>query len=320
MTTRTRTLCLLAAAALLPPSAGAAAQDLNIALPVDSLEYLMRTDPFEMPDELPGLRGAEDRIKNPELTFSDGTTFMVKWVAASAGGEDFNNVPAHELAAYEFQRLFLEEHERVVPPTALRAVPLEWYRTLDTEVDPTFRGTRSVVVVLQYFLTFITDEDVWNENRFETDPAYARHWANLNLFTYLIRHSDSNTGNVLISEIGEPRIFAVDNGVAFNSQDSNRGTLWRTLHVTRFSASTVERLRGITEEQLHETLGVVAQWEIRNEELVSVPRTENVNPRQGVRRRDDSVQIGLTRDDIDDVWYRLEVFLGRIDNGQYQTF
>ena len=229
-------------------------------------------------------------------------------------------MPAHEVAAYEMQKLFLDQPEMVVPPTVMRVLPVDWYRQFDENARATLSGTSSIVFVLHSWVHFLTGEGVWDEDRFNSDPAYARHWANLNLFTYLIRHSDSNTGNVLISEIGEPRIFSVDNGVAFNSQDSDRGTGWRNLLVTRFPASTVARLRTLTEEQLHEALGVLAQWEIRGEELVAVPKTENVNPRERVRQRSGTVQIGLTRDDIDDVWYRLEVFLGQIDNGQYQTF
>jgi hypothetical protein len=177
------------------------------------------------------------------------------------------------------------------------------------------------VVVLQSFVNFVTDEDVWDEDRFDSDPAYARHWANANLFTYLIRHSDSNTGNLLISNFGSnPRIFAVDNGVAFNSIDSDRGTRWRNLLVERFPANTVERLRAVTEEQLHETLGVLAQWAVEDGQLVPMAPGANTSPRRGVRERDNTFQIGLTQDEIDDVWYRIEVFLGGVNNGRYQTF
>lgn len=304
------------------PTTGAAAQDLNILLPVDSVEYLLEWAPFTPPDSLPGIRSPEDRPKLAGLVFGDGTALLAKWASAPVSGEAFNNVPAHEVAAYELQRLFLDEHELVVPPTSVRAVSLDWYRTVDADVEPTFRGTRSVVVVLQYFMNGVTGEDVWNEDRFEADPAYARHWANVNLFTHLIYHSDSNSGNLLISIFpSNPRVFSVDNGVAFNSEASSRGTRWRTLQVDRFPESTVDRLRSLTERQLHDALGVLAQWEIReNDELVQVPAGDNIRPREGVRRQDNIVQIGLTQDDIDDVWYRIEVFLGAIANGQFQTF
>lgn len=317
---RARTpLTLLVLAACAVPT-GSASQTLNIQLPIDSIEYLLESAPFELPDDLAGTRFQGDRTMRVNLDFG-GTTVLTKWAPAPRGGEAFNNVPRYEVAAYEIQRLFLADDEVVVPPTVMRAVSLDWYRTLNDDIDPTFRRARSVLVVLQSFVNFVTDEDVWDEDRFNSDPAYARSWANANLLTYLIRHSDSNTGNVLISSFSsDPRVFVVDNGVAFNSIDSERGTRWRSLLVDRFPAATVERLRGITEEQLHETLGVMAQWEIRDEELVRVPPTENTDPRRGVRERDGIVQVGLTRDEIDDVWYRLETFLRGLDRGRYYTF
>jgi hypothetical protein len=322
MKTRTRygIPLLLAAAALFATAGDAAAQDLNIGLPVDSIEFLLTSAPFEVADSLRGNRFPEDRTKVGTFTFDSLTGFIVKVAPAPRGGAAFNNVPAYEVAAYQVQKLFLDQPEMVVPPTVMRVMPVDWYRQYDEDARATFGGTNSIVFALQSWLNFVTGDVVWDEDRFDADPAYARHWANLNLFTYLIRHSDSNTGNVLISSMGEPRVFSVDNGVAFNTMDSDRGTTWRNLRVTRFPASTVARLRTITEEQLHETLGVLAQWEIRDEELVPVPRTENINSREGVRQRSGIVQIGLTRDDIDDVWYRLGNFLSGIDSGMYQAF
>ena len=318
---RTSSLVILTAA-LWVPSDELLAQDLNIPLPVDSIEYLLASAPFELPDDLTGTRFQGDRTMRVDLRFDPTTTILTKWAPAPPGAEAFNNVPRYEVAAYRIQLLFLEEDEIVVPPTVMRAMPLDWYRTVANDVNRTFRGTEAVVVVLQSFVNFVSDEDVWDEDRFESDPAYARHWANANLLTYLIRHSDSNTGNLLISNFGSnPRVFSVDNGVAFNSIESDRGTRWRSLQVDRFPAATVERMRTLTEEQFHEALGVLAQWEVgEDEQLTRVPVTENIDSRRGVRQRDGQIQIGLTRDEIEDSWYRLEVFLGNVGNGRYQTF
>lgn len=299
---------------------GASAQDLHIQLRADSLDVLLRSAPMEISD-VTGTRFENDRTDRGTLVFGDGTSMMAQLAAAPRGGETFNNVPRYELAAYEVQKLFLEDPEYVVPPTAMRAFPLDWYRERDGDAEATFSGASSVVVLIQVWVNFVTDENVWDDDRFEADSAYARNWANLNLFTYLIRHSDSNTANLLVSTLGtNPRVFAVDNGVAFNSIDSDRGTRWRSLLVDRFPASTVARLRGLTEERLHEALGVMVQWVVEDGELVPVEPTENINPRQGVRDRNDVIQFGLTRDEIEDIWYRIEVFLSGVDNGTYRTF
>jgi len=317
-----RLLPLVAAIVLAAPPESARAQDLNIPIAIDSIEYLLTTAPFEM-GPLTGTRFAGDRTSRAVFTFDTLTSFMVKLAPAPRGGgeSDFNNVPRYEVAAYELQKLFLDEPEIVVPPTVMRAFPLDWYRERDRGVDQTMRGARSVVVVLQSFLQFVNTENVWDEDRFQADTAYARNWANLNLLTYLIRHNDSNSGNLMISNFSaNPRVFSVDNGVAFNSIDSERGTRWRTPQVDRFPSRTVARIRAITEEQLHRTLGVVAQWRVENEELVPMAATANIDPRDGVRQRNGIVQFGLTRDEIDDLWYRLRTFLREVDAGRYHTF
>ena len=291
--------------------------------------------PFELPDSLVGTRFEGDRTQRVNLAFEDGTTIFTKWAVALRGGgwpgrpramrmnDEFNNSPRYEVAAYELQKLFLEEPEFVVPPTVPRAVPLDWYRTLDDDMDPTFRDTGSVLVVLRSMVTFVTDSSdvVFDLDRFASDPAYAGHWANTNLFTHFIFQSDSNTGNLLISVMASnPRIFSVDNGVAFQSEESNRGTRWRRLQVDRFPASTVERLRSITEQQLHDLLGVLAQWEVVEGELARVEPTENLRRQRGVREEDGVIQIGLTDEEIDDVWDRIEFFLERLDRGTFSTF
>jgi hypothetical protein len=115
-------------------------------------------------------------------------------------------------------------------------------------------------------------------------------------------------------------VFAVDNGVAFRSEPSDRGYEFRDLRVDRLPRATVERLRGVTEEDLHRTLGVLLQFEIRNNELVAVPPTENMNDGRGVRRSDTMIQFGLTRAEIRDVYNRVRNMLERVDSGRITVF
>lgn len=296
-------------------------QDTNILFPVDSVEYLLGSATFEFPDTLVDTRMEGDRTQRVPLWFDDATAILVKWAAAPRGGERFNNNPRYEVAAYELQKLFLDEPEYVVPPTIPRMVPAEWYRTVADNVDPTFEDGQSVLVVLQYFLYNVTGEDVFDRDRFDADPVYARHWANANLLTYLIEHKDSNVDNVLIStNAANPRVFAVDNGVAFRSQESNRGTRWRRLLVDRFPRATVEGLRTLTEERLQEALGVLAQFQLQGDQYVRVEPTENLRPRRGVREQDGVVQIGLDDREIRDVWRRIESFLNDVDRGRVEVF
>ena len=164
-------------------------------------------------------------------------------------------------------------------------------------------------------------DDVLNKRRLKKDSLYARHFANLNILTYLIRHSDSNKGNLLISkDPSNPRVFSVDNGVAFRSEISDRGTEWRKLLVKKFPAKTVERLRAITPDDLTRALSVVAQFEMKDGQMKPVPATESLNVDKGVRRIVNKVQLGLTAREIRDVEERLQYLLKKIDEGKYTVF
>ena len=298
-----------------------AAQDAIVLLPVDSIEFLLAHGSFQAPEKLEGTRFAKDRTQRVPLWFSDGTGVLVKWAAAPPGGDATNNSPRYELAAYALQKLFLDEAEFVVPPTAPRVVPAKWYQTLGQDITATFPGAESVLVVLQYFLFNVTDENVFDEGRLEADTAYARTWGNANILTYLIRHNDSNEGNLLISTAaGNPRVLAVDNGLAFNSELSDRGIRWRSLQTDRLPRHTVDRLRRVTRDQLERALGVLAQFEIRGTELVRVPPATNLQPGQGVRTQGGVVQLGLTDAEIDGVWSRIEDLLSDVDQGKMGTF
>jgi hypothetical protein len=292
----------------------------NILLPVDSIERLLSLHPLDVRARK-DTRWEGDRTQRVMLALSDNTGMEVKWAKSAAGGSAFNNQPRYELATYRFQKLFLDEPDYVVPPTVIRVVPLDWYRQFEEGVAPTFSGNSSVLVVLQYWLSDVTNKDVYDRGRIQSDTAYARHWGNLNLLTHLIRHNDANTGNILMSiHPSRPRLFSVDNGVAFGRDESDRGTRWRTLHTDRLPRATVERLRKIRLEELERALGVVAQFEERGGQLVPVEPTANLGPSSGVRRHDGVIQFGLEKREIGALHRRLTQLLQRVDRGRIQTF
>ncbi|MEE8549914.1 MAG: hypothetical protein V3T08_01495, partial [Gemmatimonadota bacterium] len=177
------------------------AQDANINIRADSVETLFRTRDFQILDFM-DTRFEGDRTQRVLLRFDDDTKAFAKWAMVPPGGVGvFNNRPRYECAAYELQKLFLDELEYVVPPTVARSISVEAYRAMVPRAEATFRNTESVLIVLQYWLWNVTADGVWDKDRFEADTLYARHFANLNLFTHLIRHGDANKGNVLISSI-----------------------------------------------------------------------------------------------------------------------
>jgi hypothetical protein len=308
-TTHSNPRILLTAALTLPFGLAAAfaplaAQDINVQFAADSIESLLRAPEFR-------ILGSDDlRIK-------------VKWAKAPSGGRgSFNNRPRYEIAAYELQKLFLDDPEYVVPPTVARCVPVDQQRQIENRAEATFSGTNSVLVVLQYWLWNVTADGVWSKDRFKSDTLYARHFANLDLFTYLIRHSDSNKGNVLISSVTvHPRVFVVDNGVAFNRREvSDRGTRWQRLRVDRLPQRTVDRLRALTREELDSRLAVVVQFRWADGVLVPMTPTAPLDRGKGVRHNDEIVQLGLTKDEIGHIWDRIRKVLEKVDEQKIALF
>jgi hypothetical protein len=300
--------------------ARAQAQDANFLVPIGVIERRLTVEPLVVLDER-GSRAEGDRTSRVVLTYPDSSVMVVKWAKSAPGGGTFNNEPRYEIAAYLLQKLFLDESDYVVPPTLPRAVPLTWLKQYDSGATPTFDNTTSVVMVMQYWLQQVTPDKFYDQPRLEADTVYARHFGDFNILTYLIRHNDANVGNFLISQNAEnPRVFSVDNGVAFRSPISNRGYEWRDIKVKKLPRATVERLRKITPEDLQRALGIVAHFEIRENELVAAEPAANPNPGRGVRRTEQFVQFGLTTAEIRDVENRLRDLIKRLDEGKIAVF
>jgi hypothetical protein len=308
---------LLAAPLLLV--ATATAQDANIKQPVAELERLLAAEPLVITQaEISRPKAKGDITLRAEVSFGGAAPLRVKLRKAEPGANSFNNVPRYDLAAYELQKLFLDPAEYVVPPTALRMVPLADFEKYSPGVKRTFSVADQVVSVVQYWLSDIkVVADVYDPVRFASDPVYARHIGQLNVLTYLIRHRDSNLGNFLIgnAEVGA-RVFSIDHGVAFASEEGDRGELWKDMRVNRLPADTVERLRSVTQQLLTERLGVLAQWQLRDGNFVPVAGGENLSERDGVRREGNDLQMGLNKLEIRSLHRQLTRLLEQVDRGE----
>lgn len=302
------------------PRALSRAQDSNFLHPIDVIEHRLQYEPFEI-FRLRDSRFEGDVTKYAILKWPDVTYMRVKWKRAVRGGTAQNNEPRYEIAAYQLQKLFLDEEDYVVPPTVSRSLPLEQYREIDKDVEPTFGKTDCVCFVLQYWLENVTAEGVFDAQRAKKDSTYARHLGNANILSYLIKHKDANVGNFLISkDAANPRVFAVDNSLAFTSAESTRGTEWQKIRVDKLPAETVARLKTISRDRLRETLETVAEFEIKEGQLLPAALTPCMKPKQGVRVSGERIQFGLTKHEIDLVYSRLQKLLEKIENGKIQIF
>ncbi len=299
------------------------AQDGNIPYPIEKIEEMIMSDSIEI--AIPrDIRFKGDKAKFAVLKrYSDGFFINVKIKKAAKGGEATNNQPRYEIAAYKIQELFLDTSEYVVPPTLGRGFTLEEFSVVDEDAEPTFKNAKIVFCDVQFWLNNVTNDFVFDTNRFKKDSLYAKHIANLNILTYLIKHSDSNEGNFLISkDPNNPRVFAVDNGLAFGDAISQRGYEWRDLRVNRLPEQTIQRLKKITSEDLKKHLLVVAQFRIENGLLIPEPKTEAIKKKKnkGVRITDDTLQLGLTEREIQEVYWRLKDLLEEVESGRIKTF
>jgi hypothetical protein len=299
-------------------------EDTNILFPVDYIEERLRAPALEILGMERSRPLEEDRSRRVTLGGTDGEPDMeAHWKPVAPPGEGFNNEPRYELAAYYFQKMFLDEPEYVVPPTVLRAMPIEQYRELRSVRGPTIRGTQSVLFLLSYWVQNLAVDtvDPFDPDLFEWDETYALHFANTNLLTHLIDHKDGNHGNVIVSmDPMNRRVFAVDNDVAFRSEVSDQGDRWRRLLVDRVPARSVDRLREITRERLEQELGVVAEFQVVDGYLQPVERGENLGAGRGVRTRDDRVQLGLTTREIRDLERNIQRLVQNVDRGRIGVF
>jgi hypothetical protein len=318
-----RRIARLLAVTALAWATTASAQDANITLPVPEIERMMSAPDLTIVSaEISRPKAKGDITLKADVSFEGQPPVRFKLRKAEPGADTFNNVPRYDMAAYELQKLFLDPNEYVVPPTALRFVSLAEFSKYSPNVERTFPGAEQVLVVVQYWLQEVkVIADVYNAETFATDPVYARHIGQLNIFTDLIDHSDSNAGNFLISRTTPgARVFSIDNGVAFASEESDRGKLWKDLRVDRLPADTVERLRKITPEVLQQALGVVGQWQLQDGKYVPVSKGENLSPNQGVRREGEVLQMGLKKSEVSRIARALKNLLKKIDDGDVKTF
>jgi hypothetical protein len=295
------------------------AADVNIPVPADALERQLATEPFSIvAAEVSRPKAKGDITLKAEVSFSGNPPYRVKLRRAEPGAETFNNRPRYDIAAYELQKLFLEPAEYVVPPTALRTLSVAELLPHAPQARPTFRGSDEVLVVLQYWLQEVkVVADAYDPALFSADPGYARHVGQLNVLTYLIEHGDANLGNFLVSRAEQsPRVFSVDNGVAFAHNESDRSDVWKYLRVPSLPTGTVARLRTLTQDDLQEKLGVLAQWRLDGGRWIAEPPGENLAPQRGVRQKDGMVQLGLTRSEIAQVDRRRMQLLRQVDEGR----
>lgn len=303
----------------------------HLPLPIPELEQKLKTEPFTIV-EAKSTGSGTTRAMRLHIQFQDCTVLQVKWRAATASLEAYNNNPRKELAAYAIQKLFLAPGDYVVPVTVLTCMPTAELAKIGASGKPQLAGLPCVLGTLSIWLNHVVHlTPPVDQARFERSVAkgeqvgYAQRLANLNLLTYLVSHRDGRKSNFLMSDIPDrPHLFAIDNGLAFSGIGNPRPFIprWRHLKVDQLPRAAMTRLQHLSAEQLRRHLETVA--ELRDEPQ-GRPRsmasfTANPSPDDGVRRIEGGIQLGLTRREIERVDSRLRRLLERIEKGDVQLF
>jgi len=276
------------------------------------------------------------------LAYPDGKELEVKWKSVPPGDADgWNNAPRKELATYEIQKLIVDENDYMVPTVGLSCLPMEKFQAVmqlkeladqeggetdedekgdvDDEVRPSLPGSSCVLGVLAVWMKDVRARERFeNLDRFRSDPLYARYLADFNVLTYLVDHRDGREGNLLESTIaGDPRVYAVDNGLAFATFPWNmRVANWWIIRVPWLRRDTIDRLRKVDKPRL-QRLGVLAELEADALGVYRVVASgPNDNTKEGVRVRGNRVQFGLKPREIDQIHDRIQSLLKRIDSGR----
>ncbi|MFI5214956.1 MAG: hypothetical protein ACHQ3O_00325 [Candidatus Limnocylindria bacterium] len=253
----------------------------------------------------------------------DGLEIDVKWKAAPPGGEGWNNSPRREIGAYAVQELFLDPDDYPVPPVVARGIPLDAYAVVDEAATPNIEGTRCVFGGMAAWLENVAQpENAFDPERFSADRRYAFHFANLNLLAYLIAHRDARSNNFLMpKDPSNPRVFSIDNGIAFGGVFYNFVT-WHfdEIRTAGLPKPSIDRLRRVSRETLS-GLGVLGELHADSAGVLSaVTPGENLDPKVGTRVAPGRIQLGLTTAEIDGIATRLQELLARIDAGELGVF
>jgi hypothetical protein len=293
--------------------------------PLEAWE-LMTHGRFEVLSETGAGSGTTGAAKI-EVRFLDAQkefAFKAKEVPSRLDG--INNSPRKELATWEIQKLFLDPAQYNVPTHTVRCVALEEHRKFHPHAKPTIPGTDCVLFVLAVWLENVTLPRVlYDDQRFLTEPQYAYHLANFNILSYLINLRDNRTGNVLVSsDDANRRVFAIDCGVAYGTAWFNwfypPTFAWRQIRVAALPKQSIDRLRALGRDDL-DALAVIVQLEPDGDGILRQAEPGlPFDAEQGARRLGTTVQFGLTEEEIDDLWERIEELVERVDAGEIPVF
>jgi len=287
------------------------------------LDYRLAYEDFTI-EEVKGAGGGVTGAKRLTVRFDDGQKVKIKWKPFPEDTLDgWNNSPRKEIATYRIQRWIFDEEDYVVPTTIPICIPLDRYAPIDPKARPSIPGSSCVLGVVAIWMNDVKNpDDLFDKERFAKDPEFAQHLADFNLLTYLTDHRDGRDGNFLVStDPKDPRVFAVDNGIAFEGFPWNFFVRnWNVIRVPWLRREPIERLRAVSAEELRDRLASLVDLTLDDRGTFRVQQpTAPIDPKKGVRKVPGRVQLGLTTKEIDRLQERITDLLARVDRGDVRV-
>jgi hypothetical protein len=270
--------------------------------------------------------------------------FNAKWRPLSS--QTILNDPAKEVGAYHVQRLLLGEDEYVIPPVVGHCFAVDHYEdALGIEEPRTFPATDCVFGFLSYWVTDSVDlfgarelglvpvpsgidgeraRDplLYDPARFQSNAAYQRTIANLNLTVHVVNNGDAHAGQFIAYPQGE-HWFIVDNSISFESIPNPTLMFIQDLssiHVPAIPASTAARVRDLARPDI-EALRVLEEYVVVEGRLSPVDPGEPIGDAdERLRWEGDRMQLGLTAAEIRGVWERVERLQRTLARAEIETF
>jgi hypothetical protein len=287
------------------------------------LDYRLAYEDFTI-EEVKSAGGGVTGAARLTVRFADGQRIKIKWKPFPPKTLDgWNNSPRKEIAAYRIQRWLFDEDDYVVPTTIPICIPLDRYTPIDPKAHASVPGSSCVLGVVAIWMTDVTNpDDLFDEDRFKKDPEFARHLADFNLLAYLIDHRDGRDGNFLIStDPKDPRVFAVDNGIAFEGFPWNFFVRnWNAIRVPWLRREPIDRLRAIPPDEVRDRLASLVDLVMDERGIFIVQQpTAPISPDKGVRKVPGRIQLGLTTKEIANLQERITDLVARVDRGDVRV-
>jgi len=260
-------------------------------------------------------------LKHPDAP--EDLVFHMKWKPAAGAWNGLNNSPRKEIAAYQLQKMYLDQQDWPVPPTVMRCLPIQPGHTVEKRAGE--KDIDCAWGLASYWLSHIDTPGMVDWERVDNDEEYKRAITTLNLYMYLIGHRDAHYYNWLLTTGNGPlRGISIDNGISFSGFNNftKKKEDWKGLMSPAYPKNVVDRLREVSDADLAE-LHVVGRWNVVGRDFQRDGDGGLELPARKpwfYRRKQGLYMHGLRQGELRTIRRKIRKLLRKVDSGKIPTF